>query len=195
MLSAQREYALSRLDPSDSLAAAATNLRFDRIALANAKTPADRLRVAAAVNNDIRARREAKLGERAETIDYQLAMEQIDKQTAAAEYEALARRVKNNRELYRQYKLKAKELQDDAAGGYELDIANIKLPTPYEVTRAIKEGRQGANQYRQHVVDNSRTTIHIAVRNSKDLERVGDVLDTHLNTSTRSALRAQGLLN
>jgi hypothetical protein len=194
---AEKALALSRLDPSNKVAAALVSLRYDRLAVARAKTPADKINAQAQLNTDAQSYRDSRLGAAYDRIQFNLQMDRIDNQTAALEIQALAARVKHNRALKQQYLTEAHSLQKQAQGdAYALDISSVRIPTPYEVTRAIREGRRGTSQYRQSIVNqDNKTSIHIVVKDNADLAKVGDVLDTHLNTNTRSALRAQGVLS
>src|SRR4029077_238360 len=132
-----------------------------------------------------------------DTIQFNLDMERIDKSTAASEIEALARRVKNNKALKRQYEVEAHNLRKEAdEGGYELDVGSIKLPSPYEVFRAIKEGQRASAGSTSvgavHATANA--NINVNGGSKRDVPAVSDAIDSVLSTCVRSTLRPRVVL-
>jgi hypothetical protein len=69
---------------------------------------------------------------------------------------------------------------------FSLDVGNIRLPSVYEVHRAIREGHDARNRT---VVNNS-PTVNVNVAPGDDGSGVIRALDNYLGTSARSAMRA-----
>jgi hypothetical protein len=101
----------------------------------------------------------------------------------------LLKTIHGNRNLRRQIMRDLHNLQDTANQDYNLDLDSLRLPTPYEVRRAILGGGRG----RSVTVHNS-PKVEVNVANQNDVPAVGAAIDGALNTSTNPALRSAGLI-
>lgn len=82
------------------------------------------------------------------------------------------------------------QLQNGSAKGLELNVGSIKLPSIYEVRRAIAGGQTGA--LGQQLSVNTTNEFKITVSKGGDETKVFTAIDKALNTTTRAALRAAG---
>jgi hypothetical protein len=117
----------------------------------------------------------------------------VGKLTTDMEVSALRRMlstVHRNKALRRQIEEQIYSLTHQDSGQLELQLGNIRLPSPYEVNRAIREGGSRASA-RGMAVHNS---VHVTVTGDTDLGKMANAIDGVVGTSTRSALRAAGVL-
>ena len=91
---------------------------------------------------------------------------------------------KDLREKFLRFKHQMEE-SDDLP---ELNVGNIRLPTAYDVRRLIRQGTDAS----QRTV-NQANTIHVYASGG-DPEQIAASLGHHLNTQTRSGLRAAGAI-
>jgi hypothetical protein len=187
LVHARAEYQASRTE--DPIRLALIRFREAQQAMRFARTPAERLRARARVNETRREVRNTRQQEAFEQIQFDAEMGRIDRATQIARLRALVRQMRGNRELRRQIQRTIKQLENESDSLTDLDVGNIRLPTLYEIRRAVQGG---LNVPRAVNVTNS-PTIHIDVRSETDALRVGDVIDRTLATSTRAAMRAQGV--
>ena len=138
MIDARADYQLSRTD--DPVKQATIRVRQAQQKVKFAQTPAERLSALAEVNNAERDKRQAIFDQRVGNIDFDLEMERIDRQTAIDKYEALLQSTKLTKEQKRTLQQKIHALQKEAeqdAGGFDLDVGSIKMPTVLDVRRAF----------------------------------------------------------
>lgn len=81
------------------------------------------------------------------------------------------------------------QLQNATASGLELNTGSIKLPSIYEIRRAIAGGQGGVHG--QMTVTNT-NEIKITVSKHGDEHKVARVIDHALHTNVRAAMRAAG---
>jgi TP901 family phage tail tape measure protein len=156
-----------------------------------AKTPAEKLRAQAEVNNKRRERQTTVYNEQIASIDFEADIGKIDKDTQIRRLEGVLRTIRGNRDLKRELRRRIYQLKQDLDGQQDelsLDVGNIKLPTIYEIRRAAQGGLDSARQ--TTVINSPQIAVHPAPGREGI---VADVLDSTLNTSTRSAMRAGGL--
>lgn len=85
-------------------------------------------------------------------------------------------------------RIHALKKEADDTSGFELNVGNIRLPTIYEVRRAIKGG------YRNGPVISQATNVNVTVNRGGDEAAVYGAIDSAGGTQVRSAARAAGLL-
>jgi hypothetical protein len=81
------------------------------------------------------------------------------------------------------------QLQKGAASGLELNVGSIKLPTIYEIRRAVAGGKAGMSGS-MSVTNNNE--IKIDVSKNGDEHKVYKAIDKVLNTNSNAAARAAG---
>jgi TP901 family phage tail tape measure protein len=188
LIDAQESLALSRTE--DPIKQAQIKVDAARKRLAEARTPEDRMTKQADLNNKIRERRNTAQQERFDDITFMADMGQIGKQTEIAMLQTLLTTMHGNRDLRRQIRRTIYDLQhqtNDLDSG-DLTLGNIRLPTPYEVNRAIKEGGRAA---RGGHTFNTRAEVNVYVARAEDAPAVADSIDSVLNTHVRSVLRTR----
>jgi hypothetical protein len=79
---------------------------------------------------------------------------------------------------------------DSEAGGFELAVGNIKLPTVYEIKRAIGGGYGGGG----NVNVNNAPNINVYAANPAAAQAVGQAIDNSLGTATQAAMKNAGMI-
>lgn len=85
-------------------------------------------------------------------------------------------------------------VQQGLSGSLDLNTGNIKLPSVYEIKRAIGLGQRGQLPGGTNMVVNHTSNVTVNVYGPKGATAVGRVLDAHLNTSVSSVMRAKGVV-
>lgn len=85
-------------------------------------------------------------------------------------------------------------LQQGLGKNLDLNVGNIKLPSVYEIRRAIGLGQNGQLPGAQNTIINHTATVAVYVYGEKGAAAVGKVLDDHLNTTVKAAMRAKGVI-
>lgn len=150
-------------------------------------TPAQLLQQAAAVNNARRSRETAISQARLDTINFEASIGKISAETEIAQLERLLKTIHHNRDLQRQIEQQIYQLKHQADQASDLNVGNVRIPTLYEIRRAVLGG---VNSNRAVQITNA-PQIALHVRPG-DAQAVGAVLDSTLGTSTRTALRKAG---
>lgn len=112
----------------------------------------------------------------------------LDQQMAA--YRRLLKTETLTRDQRRELKRKIYELRQQAesdSGGFELDVGSIKLPTIYDIRRAI-----GGKSYQNRVNITNSPNVNITVQDPQYAQAVGQSIDNTLGTSTAAAMRSAG---
>ena len=184
MAAARTEYQLSLTE--DPIKKARIEYRGAQDQVKFARTPADRLRAEANVNNKRRDLQSTVYGERVADIDLDLDLEKIDASTAIQRYEQLLKTIKGNKQLKNDLRRKIHQLKKDLEGDFgDLNLDNIRLPTTYEIRRAVSGGQQGisvTNQYRTEI-------------NAYDTQaalKVGEQMERYHEGAGRATARAVG---
>lgn len=140
--------------------------------------------------------RDATLQDTIDTIEFQKEMNQITGADAIAQYQQILKQKDLTRAQRRDIMRKIKGYQTASEGQW--NIGEIKMPTIYEVRRAIGSGAAAAGgaaggqppgSY-QAITD--ARTVHVTI-NGGDMNQVKRVLDTHLgaNATTRVSTSAR----
>jgi hypothetical protein len=152
-------------------------------------SPADRLKAQADANNAKRAAQDAAVEAQIENIDYDVEIGKMTVEQQIAAYERLLKTAKMGQSEKKKITQEIGRLKHQAETGSEsfsLDVGNIRLPSVYEVHRAIREGHDA----RSRMTVNNSPTVNVNLAPGDDGSAVVRSLDRYLGTSARSAMRA-----
>lgn len=151
-------------------------------------SPADKIRAQADANNARRNAQDAAVQAHIDDIDFDVEIGRKTHEQQIAAYQKLLNTSKMGQSKKKELEREIARLKHEAEQGsdeFQLDLGSIRLPSVYEVHRAIKEGRQSQGT----VVNNSpQVTVNLAP--GDDGSTVVRTLDRYLGTSARSAMRA-----
>lgn len=188
------EGALAESQTQDPVKQARIKIQTDRRLLGSAVGPDERIKDQAALNNDLHKYTEAQVSGKEEEIEFHLKMQQISQQTAIDQYNNLLKLHGLSKRTRDDVLTKIRSLQGELGNNpvYDLSPASIKLPTAYDVHRAILTAT--ANTGTIHNGDVTQVNqFTITVHDSKDVGKVADVMDRALGSGVRARLRAAGL--
>lgn len=173
-------------------------VRTDRRLLAGAQGPDEAIKDRATLNNDLSRYAEAQVTNKEEDIDFHLKMNQISTQTAIDQYQSLLKTHGLAKKSRNDLLLKIRELQNEIGVGnnqvYDLAPGSIKLPTAYDVHRAISSAAHAGTLL--HAGDDHSTIqneINITVSKDGDVHKVADVIDKAMGSGVKARLRAAGV--
>lgn len=130
----------------NDVAAARAELAKALYALRTADTKVERKQARADVINQRAAVRDAIFQTQVEDIEFQADIGKLTLQQQIRQYQQLLKTAEINRDQRRELRRKIAELKSQAeqeAGSFDLSLGNIKLPTIYEIRRAIQGGVGG----------------------------------------------------
>lgn len=163
-------------------------------ALARGTTGADRTRAQAEQNRARRGARDAVNEAALDDIRHRRAVGEITADQEIVELQRILRTHRLSKQARNQIEEQIYSLREEANGGdFALDVGNIRLPTIYEIRRAVGGGYQGLGGASSQVQVTNAPQIAINVEHREDATAVGAALDTTLGTSTRAALRSAGV--
>lgn len=176
----------------NDVAAARAELRKAEFALRAADTPVERAQARAEIIRQHAAVRDAISQRAIENVDYQAQIHDWTAQHEIAAYKRLLRTLTLTRDQRRDLLLKIKGLQDDLSdsSGFELEVADIKLPTIYDIRRAVQGGINSNPQTNYH--DNRTQNIAVNVKGGSQ-STVEKALDNVVNGPNRASRRSAGL--
>jgi TP901 family phage tail tape measure protein len=187
LLSAQEALALSRTE--DPIKQAEIRLRFARAALREARTPGDRMRARAEVNNARRSRRQTRQQEAYEEIQFEASIGKLEREAEIGRLRQLLKTIKGNRDLRRQIRQRIYQLQQEQEQDVELNVGSIRLPTLYDIRRMAQQGTQNNMRVQQSNV------FHIS--GADDPDAVASAVFTRMakagDSGLKSAQRAAGI--
>jgi TP901 family phage tail tape measure protein len=191
MISARAELALAQTDDPVKQARIRAH-EADRL-IKYASDPADKIKRQAAALRAHRDVRAARAQSRFDTIEFQRDIGQI---TAQTEYDLLASLLKTHhltqefrRNVRRRMHAIKQEMNSDT-NGFDLNVGNIKLPTVYEIRRAMKGGA-GPSRHQVQVQNNNKITLTVA--DGADVDEVFSRIDDITGGSLQAAGRAAGI--
>jgi TP901 family phage tail tape measure protein len=194
MLQAEEAYATAGIDPGNSLAVARARERFARLRRRRTpgQTAAERKQQDADVRQTEADTMRARQQDRFDTIEFEASIGKISREQEISQLQTLLRTVKNNRALRRSIRQQIYQLrhQADSDSGVDLNVGNIKLPTVYEIRRAIKGGA-GPTQHQVTVQNNNR--INLDVNSAADVDEVFSRIDEITGSSLAAAGRSAGV--
>lgn len=145
-------------------------------------------------NKDIQAKRDAIVNQDLDNLSFEYNTMQIGGQQYINGLEKILRTQKMTLAERHQIEEQIYQLKTATGSNLDLNVGSIKLPSIYEIRRAIGLGQRGELPGSQGTVINHQASVVVNVYSAKDAPAVGQVLDDHLNTSVRSAMRAKGLV-
>lgn len=158
---------------------------------------AERYRAVAQYREAQRTLRDAQLSRREDDIDFDLEMDKITREDAIQRYQALLRLHTLTREQRRDILRKIKGLKDEAeseAEGFNLDVGNIKLPTLYDVRRALRGVSDQVRDARaQNIRAQTNVTVNVEVNDPNAAGAVYDAIDDAIGTGVAANMRSAGL--
>lgn len=137
---------------------------------------------------------QAQVTEDLSRLSYESHIHKISDNAYIAGLQEILRTKKLSTDQRRQVLTQIYDLQNQASNsssGLSLNVGQIKLPTIYEIRRAIAGG-QGASS--AATVINNSPTISVMVAKQSDVAHVVDAIDKTLGTTARSSARALGVL-
>jgi hypothetical protein len=136
---------------------------------------------------------QARLQSQEDDIDFELQMEKISRDEAIRRYKHLSQMHDLSKQERRDLLLKIHQLQKDAdadSQGFALRVGDVKLPTVYDVRRAIGEARRGGGAQANF---HNNVNLHVNVTKGADVRDVFNELDRQLSTSVSGQMRAAGI--
>jgi hypothetical protein len=134
----------------DPIKRAQVELDAARAAISQATTPQERIQAQANYQDKRRALRDLKITTREEDVQFDLDMDRITREQAISQYQQILRSSHLTRQMRRDLQLKIHQLQQQSnndAQNFDMAVgAGIKLPTLYDVRRAIKSARMATDQ-------------------------------------------------
>ncbi len=201
--------ALSESQTTDPLKQAEIKVRTDKRLVGAAQGPDERISAQADLNKAKADRAAAFLQVRESDVNFQLEMQQISKQQAIQQYEDLLKIHGLAKSQRQDLQLKIRSLQQAASGEgevFSIKPGDIKLPTAYDVHRAIAGARlqagagvriagEHAQPTTSGVTAHITNTNHIVidVRHPGDVARVGEEIERVTGASLRGRQRAAGV--
>lgn len=137
-----------------------------------------------------------RIQDREDTIDFNLTMERITRDEAISQLESLSKTRGITKQTRRQVLERIKALKDEGdqeASGFALDVGSIKLPTIYDVRRAMGGITRDAVQAGHRIAMHSDTTINIQVNDLRAAHTVYGQIDRAMRTNVRARMRTAGM--
>lgn len=215
LVGARAELLRSRTD--NPVRQAAISVREAKQLVAFAKTPADRLRAQAAVNNAVRDKANTKLDRQVETLDFRRDIGKLTDQAYLKAMQSLLDGLTKGTEAYRNLRRKFLQARHDIAEGkkkeYELNLGDVKLPTRYEIRRFQKGGQNNiggplddavgpygrplvTSKHRQPTTTTTVTnhnSLVVHIHKGTSLEELGKVLGKYTGQNLKAKARNKGL--
>jgi hypothetical protein len=191
--------ALAASETRDPLAQLSAQIAAARQVLANATTDAERIQGQTDLNNLLNQYTAALVSQTEDTINFQLQMRQITAQQAIAQLQGLLKT--QNLTLQERQQIEEQIRQLQLGGGtseFNLAPGNIKLPTIYDIARAVGNLSGSSSPFGTGSVGgtvnatvNSPITVYVA--DSADVPAVAAAIDSATGSQLAGALRAAGL--
>lgn len=155
-------------------------------------TGAERIRARARLREAHRNTLVASVSARSDTVDFNLAMDKITADQAASQLESLARSHGIGRQMRRDLLRRAHELRkqsEQEASGFALDVGTIKLPTIYDVKRAMAPLRQARDMAAPRFVANI-SMGDVRIDNEAAAEEFWGGMDRRMGTAMQANMRS-----
>lgn len=186
-IQAEGELAASRTDDPVELAAIAARTALRVLKASKGKDA--RMKGRAGLNSARRDYANTLASERMADLDFDV---EIGKITTQQEIEGLKKlltihnlgKAKKKEILQQIQRLQHEGAQDISS--YELTVGDIKLPTVYQVRRAVQTAGRQANS---RVAVNNSPTVNVYVSRAVDANQVLEIIDNGLSTSAAGAIR------
>lgn len=164
----------------------------DRYAIRMARTPTERNLALAQYNRDKRATRDAIAQERLDEIEFEASIGKLTSNQEIVALKNLLHTVKMSKEARRRLRTQIYQLQHANDGNLaEIGVGNIKLPTVYEIRRAM---RDGGRTLTHHVSVQQNNRINVQVAKGADVDAIFDALERNAGTTVQAAGRSSGVM-
>jgi hypothetical protein len=159
-------------------------------ALANAKTPAQKIQYETQLAQLQAQYQQAFTSQREATIQFQLTMRQITAQQAILQLEDLLKTQKMTEASRQQIEEQIRQLQlGNGTSEFNLAPGKIKLPTIYDIVRAMQGHSPIGNSA---ALINNQPTINVYVGQASDAGAVYDAIDRATGSGLASTMRSVG---
>lgn len=176
----------------DDVRVAQVAIRQALFARQAAQTRAERLNALAQLIQARAQKRDSIYQSEVEDIQFQADIGKLTLDQQVRQYQHLLHTLNLTRDLRRDLRRKIYDLKQQSeqdSEGFDLKVGDIKLPTIYEIRRALKGGL-GAPQ----VSVSQQNTFNIPVKNGEDAAKVGQQIDKAINGGAANAMRSAGLV-
>ncbi len=147
----------------------------------------------AKINNDRTSLNDKIVQQDLSTLKFELSTQKIGDQ----QYINALQNILKNKKLTLQERQQVQQdifsTQQGLGANMDLNVGKIKLPSVYEIKRAIGMGQHGVMPGGSGTVINHTASVVVNVYGPKGASAVGVVLDHHLGTSVNSSMRAKGV--
>jgi hypothetical protein len=152
------------------------------------KNQAEKYRAMANVNNAKREKEKAVNDRRIENLDYEHDIGRLTDDAYIRSLERIMRNMKVGSEQRRNLRMQIGRLKHEAEqeGEFNVNVGDIKLPTIYEIRRAVAGSKSAAT-----VVQNNNVTLN--AHGVNDPRALLAQVDNHLGRANKSAARAAGV--
>lgn len=150
------------------------------------------LQARAKINNDRTSLNDQIVQTDLSTAQFELTTNKIGDQQYINILERILRTKRLTLQQKQQIESEIYRVQQGLAGNLDLNVGNIKLPSVYEIKRAIGLGQRGQLPGGTNTIVNHTSNVTVNVYGAKGAAAVGHVLDAHLNTSISAMMRAKG---
>lgn len=161
--------------------------------LSHAVTEQERVSDTTSLNNLRNQYQAAVISQTEGTINFQLQMKEITTQQAIAQLQSLEQTGSLTLQERQQLELQIRQLQlGTSSSSFNLAPGHIKLPTVYDVRRAM----QGQSLIAQGgaTMITSQPIVNVYVTGSKDVPAVADAIDRAMGGAVQAQLRAAGVV-
>jgi hypothetical protein len=178
--------ALSRTE--DPVKQATIQLHAAQRNLSRARTPAERNTALAGINNARRTRTQAIQQQKYDDIEFYSSIGKMTKDAEISSLQALLKTMKGNKDLRRQIRQRIYQLRQELNqdSNLDLNLDNIRLPTTYEIRRAVL----GGGPTRQNITVHNRPQVNVTVNDPGAADAVYTAIEDTLDTSLTAARRA-----
>lgn len=170
---------------------AAIEVQEAKYKLKNARTPAERIQAQADLINARKGKREAVAEREIEDIEFQADIGKLTTEQQIRAYERLLKTLDLTRTIRRDLRRKIHDLKNEASDdNFDLNVGDIRLPSIYEIKRALVGGVQGGPQ-RTEVNTTNNVTIHAQ---GSSADEVYSKFTKTIEGANTSSLRSAGLV-
>jgi hypothetical protein len=152
------------------------------------------LNARAAVGKDRQGVNDALVQQQEGTLQFELNTDKIGDQQYINGLQQILKTRKLSLSARQQLLTEIYQAKNSMSQDMDLNVGNIKLPSVYQIRRAIGLGKQGELPGAQNTTVNHTASVTVNVYGAKGAQAVGKVLDDHLNTSVRASMRAAGVV-
>jgi hypothetical protein len=188
---------LAKSKTNSPVKAARIDVKADEQLLKLSQGPDQKIKSEAELNNARKAYQETLVQETENWVNFELSMGAISSQQAIDRLQQLLRAKDINKSTRDQIKQQIYQLENSATtnGTYDLAPGNIKLPTAFDVQRAISSAVAGHGPSLIHAPSEVSVVNQIVVNvdQNADVHKVADAIDRATGSRLKSRLKAVGV--